>query len=137
MTRNEVEQLTYQTQALLSIGFTPAEAEALRRISMTLHRWAEHECNGAIQRDGENGDGRPFWYNTNTGTRCGPVPDREAGALKRLKAIIGQRNERSAEPVLFYVQGDPRGCALYLVRPGDVPSGGDVSSYYNRGIAIA
>ena len=35
-----------------------------------------------------------------------------------------------------YVQGDPRGAALYILRPGDVPEGASVDSYYNRGIAV-
>ncbi len=98
---------------------------------MTLHRWAEHECNGAIQRDGDQGDGDPFWYSTETGRRICRVPDRERGALRRLAAIMGQY------PTLgSYVQGDPRGCALYILRPGDVPEGADAGSYYSRGIAV-
>ncbi len=92
MTRREAERLTHQENVLLDLGFTRAEAESLRRISMTLHRWYEHERNGAIQREGENGDGRPFWYNTDSGRKIGPVADREAGAVKRLKAIIDRRN---------------------------------------------
>jgi hypothetical protein len=35
-----------------------------------------------------------------------------------------------------YVQGDPRGASLYIIRQGDVPEGQDVDSYYNRGIAV-
>jgi hypothetical protein len=35
-----------------------------------------------------------------------------------------------------YVQTDPRGAALYVLRPGDVPDGADVSAYYSRGIAV-
>ena len=35
-----------------------------------------------------------------------------------------------------YVQKDPRGAALHILRPGDVPAGEDVSSYYSRGIAV-
>ena len=33
-------------------------------------------------------------------------------------------------------QGDPRGCALYLVPQKDIPAGADISSYYSRGFAI-
>jgi hypothetical protein len=121
----------------------------LRRISTTLHRWFEHECNGAIQREGDNGDGKPYWYNTDTGRKGGPVPDREAGAMKRLKAIVAARNGRAFVPSLenlsikeqdvflrYYIQSDPRGAVLYIIRPGDVPEGGDVNSYYSRGIAV-
>ncbi len=43
----------------------------------------------------------------------------------------------SAYPTLgYYVQGDPRGCALYILRPGDVPEGAEVDRYYSRGIAV-
>jgi len=34
------------------------------------------------------------------------------------------------------VQGDPRGCALYILRPDDIPAGADVASCYTRGIAV-
>ncbi len=142
MTKQEAIRQTHQENALLSLGFTRDEAEALRRISMTLHRWAEHECNGAIQRDGENGDGDPFWYNTNTGRKFGRVPDRERGAMKRLERIVSERNKRAVLPdtsktaIGYYVQGDPRGCALYILRPGDVPEGKTADGYYSRGIAV-
>lgn len=114
-----------------SAGISADDAWALRRISMTLHRWSEHECNGAIQRDGERGDGKPFWYNTFTGRKIGPAPDRERGALKRLEKIMAAYPDLKA-----YVQGDPRGCSLYIIRPGDVPEGKDADAYYNRGIAV-
>lgn len=158
MTRREAERLTHQQNTLMSLGFTREEAEALRRISMTLHCWAEHECNGTIQREGENGDGRPRAYNPNTGRMYGYVPDRERGALKRLQTIIDTRNARVTSPnsadaernihaacaartcghdtLSYYVQGDPRGCALYILRPGDVPDGQRADGYYSRGIAI-
>ena len=35
-----------------------------------------------------------------------------------------------------YIQGDPRGAALYILRPGDVPAGEDPDAYYSRGIAV-
>lgn len=147
MTRKEAIRQTHQSDVLQSLGFTSNEADALRRISITLHRWSEHECNGVIQREGDNGDGKPFWYSPATGNKLGAAPDRERGALARLKAIIGQRNGRPAIvngrlnaapalPVGFYVQSDPRGAALYILRPGDVPEGADASSYYSRGICV-
>lgn len=38
--------------------------------------------------------------------------------------------------VSAYVQTDPRGAALYILRPEDVPEGQDVGSYYTRGICV-
>jgi hypothetical protein len=150
MNKREVLRQHTQEQTLQALGFTPTEAQALRRISMTLHRWAEHECDGIIERD-ENRADRPFWSNPNTGRHfVAPVADRQKGAMRRLAAIVTARNVRagwvqnagyygvqpSTPPVSHYIQGDPRGVALYIIRLGDVPDGADVESYYNRGIAI-
>ena len=45
----------YDVVAVLQrIGISEDDARALRRISVTLRRWYEHECNGAIQRDEGN-----------------------------------------------------------------------------------
>ena len=114
-----------------SLGIAAHDARALRRISMTLHRWHEHECNGAIQRDGERGDGAPFWYNTHSCRKICRAPDRERGAHKRLATIMARY-----APLSSYVQGDPRGCALYIIRPQDVPEGKDTDAYYSRGIPV-
>jgi hypothetical protein len=144
VTRKETIRINHQESTLLTLGFTRDEAEALRRISMTLQRWFKHECNGTIQRDGENGDGKPYWYSSYDHSRLGPVADREAGARRRLTNIIttcnGRRHAFTAEYVkgdlMAYIQTDPRGAALYIIRPGDVPEGGDVSAYYTRGICV-
>lgn len=114
-----------------SCGIPLIDAIALRRIALTLHRWHEHECNGAIQRDGERGDGAPYWHSTHDGRRLYRAPDRERGALKRLAGIMARYPHLNA-----YVQGDPRGAALYILRPGDVPTGKDADAYYSRGIPI-
>jgi hypothetical protein len=147
MTRKEAQRLTHQENTLISLGFTAEEAAQLRRISMTLHRWHELECgtdNGCIDRDEKNG--KPYMLNNSTMRRF-PVADREKGALKRLAAILGQRNGRpgivngrlNAAPagkLEAYIQTDPRGAALYIIRPGDVPAGEDVSAYYSRGVVV-
>jgi hypothetical protein len=131
MTRKEAIRQTHQSDVLQSLGFTSAEAEALRRISLTLHRWSEHECNGVIERN-EDDNNRPYWSNPNSGRHyvC-RVADREAGALVRLQRIMDAH-----KPLSAYVQGDPRGCSLYIIRPGDVPEGANVDGYYSRGIAV-
>ena len=117
--------------ALIMCGISSDDAAKLRRISITLHSWHEHECNGTIQRDGGNGDGAPAWYNPDTSKRIGPADDRERGALKRLAAIMARYPTLAS-----YVQGDPRGCSLYILRPGDVPEGQNAESYYSRGVAV-
>jgi hypothetical protein len=150
MTRKEAERLSRQMDTLRSLGFTTEEAEALRRISMTLHRWHELECGDsntygswAIERE-DNGDGPPYMVHhhykhgqgkdTVTRTR---IADKERGAQKRLLNIINAEAKRHGEcRYSAYIQTDPRGAALYIIRPGDVPDGEDVSAYYNRGICV-
>lgn len=131
MTRKEAERQTRQENALIALGMTAGEAESLRRISMTLHRWHELECGtegGCIERDEETQ--KTYWLNAYSDRRY-PTPDRETGATKRLAAIMTKHPTLKA-----YVQGDPRGAALYILRPGDVPEGASIDSYYSRGIAV-
>ena len=139
-----------------------SDSAELRRISMTLHRWHELECGDgndygswAIARGrkvraqggmvhGERAtfehddDGKPYLEHHHYLHGHGKdyvtyaiMPDREAGALKRLAKIMARYPALS-----YYVQTDPRGCALYILRPGDVPAGEKAESYYSRGVAV-
>jgi hypothetical protein len=112
-------------------GISPDDALALRRIAMALHRWHEMECgidNGCIERDETTG--KAYWLNSTT-MRRSSIADRETGALKRLDEILKRYPE-----LIYYVQGDPRGAPLYILRPGDVPEGEEMDAYYSRGIAV-
>jgi hypothetical protein len=126
----------YMLDTLTRAGITLDDAMALRRISMTLHRWHELECgddSGCIER-GDNGEGKPFMvrWNAYTGKRMQwAIADRETGALRRLGVIMARYPS-----LMAYVQGDPRGAALYILRPDDVPEGKDVDAYYSRGLAV-
>ena len=144
MTKREAQRQTAQENTLIDLGFTREEAEQLRRISIRLHTWYEQECgdgNGAIERDEESD--KPYWLNATTGRRY-PIRDMERGAKRRLQAIMEARNRRAEDKtgiiygdyLRVYLQTDPRGAALYLIRPGDVPDGAAVQSYYTRGICI-
>lgn len=146
MNKRETERRAHQLRALLSLGFTEHEADKLRRISMALRRWYELECGtdgGAVERDDDTG--RPYYRSERTGRRW-PVADREKGALKRLGHIVGLRNTRawvaSGAPAVRevavqpYIQTDPRGAALYLLRPTDLADGASAESCYTRGICI-
>ena len=146
MTKTERERITAQENTLYRLGFVPHEARALRRISLTLRRWHELECGidgGAIERDPITD--KPLWRSQYTGA-ARPIADRERGALRRLGTIIGHRNTRiwaasgahavHEVAVHPYIQTDPRGAALYILRPGDVPSGADPASYYTRGVCV-
>jgi hypothetical protein len=133
---------------LTAAGIDSDDAHALRRISMTLHRWHEMECgddNGhaswTITRGHKkNGDfthddnGKPYIEthpHSGGKTTYYPTADREAGAKRRLNAIMKRYPTLQA-----YIQGDPRGAALYIIRPGDVREGADVDSCYSNGIAV-
>ena len=157
MNRREAERLTHQQNVLMSLGFTVDETEKLRRISMTLHRWHELECgdgNGHIERDEKTGtpryfNGRARYVDPHDPRAWHVIPDRETGAKKRLAAILKARNVRAWNPsevphgqldkhpgLSAYIQTDPRGAALYIIRPGDVPEGSIVDSCYSRGICV-
>ena len=115
-------------------GISYEDANKLRRIALTLHRWNELECgtdSGAIERD--EATGKPYWYRADRlNSARYPVPDREKGAQKRLAKLM----ERYKGQFIAYEQGDPRGASLYLVRHKDVPKGKDIEAYYSNGIAV-
>lgn len=118
---------------LTQLGINYYDAEALRRISLQLHSWFERECgadNGCIERDEETG--KTYWLNAATMRRF-PVPDRETGARKRLNTLMQAYKRRLAA----YIQGDPRGASLYILRKGkDLRKGEDIDSIYTRGVAV-
>jgi hypothetical protein len=126
-----MEQREHYYNALQSLGFTYGECERLRLASMTLHSWHERECgtdNGCIERDEVTG--KAYWLNAHSGKRY-RIADRETGALKRISETLKTHNGLS-----YYVQTDPRGAALYILRPGDVPEGQTPDSCYTRGICV-
>lgn len=127
---------------IISTGIAYDDAVALRRISMTLRRWHELECGTGddnadyhVERDNDNKPHLVVYYHSRPGpanhTYKRRVPDRETGALKRLDKIMQRYPDLKP-----YVQGDPRGCALYILRPTDVPQGADADAYYSRGIPV-
>jgi len=119
-------------------GFSFEEANQLRRIEMTLQRWSEKECGDSdnykswgIERDEETE--KPFMVihpHDSNNTRRYAIADREKGALRRLAKIMEKHPE-----YVSYHQGDPRGCALYIVAKSDL-NGHDINSVYTRGLAV-
>jgi hypothetical protein len=121
---------------LISAGISEDDARALRRISMTLHRWNELECGNergeAVERD-EQTKVPYLTFDTGQNGKRGRtrIPDRETAALKRLAKIM-----KGYPGFASYVQGDPRGSALFIMRPADLADGADLDSCYSRGIAV-
>jgi len=121
------ESMMFFYRGMERLGFTLDEADKLRRIESTLHRWAERECNGEIERDEETG----IAYSASEGKRLCQRTDLETWALKRLAAIL-----ESHPDLISYHQTDPRGCALYIIRRADLLPDVDLDAQYSRGFAV-
>lgn len=113
---------------LIGAGFSYDDANKIRLIEKTLHRWAEAECNGEIERN-EQTQKPVRVIEWESGRKTYPTADRETGAIKRLEKILTQYPEWT-----YYHQTDPRGAALYMIRKADVVQ--PLESNYSRGIAI-
>lgn len=118
-------------ERLKTAGIKESDAFALRRIAMTLHRWHELECGIGdnatyyIERETDDETSPPHMKRSDCNGLhdLGLIPDREKGALKRLTKIMTEY------PALrSYVQGDPRGASLYIMRQSDAD--------YSNGIAV-
>lgn len=140
MKKSKVELIARLTR----LGFTPDECSKLRRIESTLRRWFELECGTgdervtlSIEREGGEDTGKPFLRRQFMGhsdwvDAKHPIADRETAARKRLAKIMASHRRLKA-----YVQGDPRGCAVYILRRGkDIKPGDDINSVYSRGFAV-
>lgn len=110
---------------------TVEDASILRRAEITLRRWAEQECGDgndhaswAIERDEQTGKPYRVVYPHSGKSRRYAIPDRETGALKRVKAVCSRLG------LYFFHQTDPRGCSLYV---SNEPL---TDSAYTRGVAI-
>jgi hypothetical protein len=141
MRNTKQNRLIHLFNTLESLGFNYAEFDTLLSIERGLHRWHELECGTgddkvsvSVERDEKTE--KPFrrvqymgrdgkWVDRKT-----PCRDMEKSNLRRLSRIM------EGKAVRAYVQGDPRGCALYILRPGDVPEGKDPNAYYSRGIPV-
>ena len=133
MTATDTDRLlALRLERRFSQPVSTADARTLRLAERTLHRWAELECGDSdaysswmIERD--DATGKPFHvYHHGDGrvTRT-PIPDREAGALRRVAALCTARGWS------FYQQTDPRGCALYVaIEPL-------TNTNYTNGIAVS
>lgn len=82
--------------------------------------WRDTGSKPYLTRENDNGP-RSRWL----------IADRETGACKRLVKIMARYPS-----LRIYLQTDPRGCALYIIRPGDVPDGVAVDTCYSRGVAV-
>jgi len=125
------QRIDHFNRSMELIGITPDDRDALRRIELALHRWSERECNGEVERDeatnktyavyGQHGPGKIHRV---------PTADKESGALKRLAMIMSRYPK-----LVAYHQGDPRGCALYIIEKEKLGAR-DIDSCYSSGLAV-
>lgn len=96
----------------------PAAAfNRLCAIQKRLHKWAEDECNGAIQWDDAECTIPRRYYPDRYGSftsKGGIIPNQEAKLLKEATELAAKCGG------LIYHQADPRGCALYFYRESDL-----------------
>lgn len=141
--KTSVKERAEVIERLARLGFDYSTANQLRRIAMTLRNWFELECGTgdnrvtrSIERD-DNGEGKPLlrvqYQTINSGwhDKRYPIADREAGARKRLAAIMAPMKRR----LVAYVQPDCRGASLHIVRKSDL-RGQSLDSVYTRGVAV-
>ena len=131
------ERIAFVYSRLNALGFDYAEASQLLRIERTLHRWHELECgdeSGSIERDEATDKPyfrRQLWIGNQWHDRKYPYPDKEKGALKRLAGIMASHPD-----LVSYQQGDPRGCALYILNKKDIRKGEKIDAIYSRGLSV-
>ena len=117
--------------AIRGIRLTADEANTLRRAALTLQSWGEAECGDsnnyaswAIERDEETGIPYRVVYPHRGAVSRTRIPDREAGALRRVAKICRARG------IYYHHQTDPRGAPLYVAaHPIDATN-------YTNGIAV-
>ena len=103
MTKKEALRITELIYRLCEHGFPDAEVEAMRRVSHTLTRWCEAECNGEIER--MTGSNKPEHVHESRGLGGQwiryhyPIPDRENGAIKRMNRILAENTGKTPEQV--------------------------------------
>lgn len=116
-------------------GIGENDWDMLLRNERTLHRWCEEECNGTIQREGDEQLSPPYRYSldqygTPTVKSARPIRDAETAALRQLTSWCAHHG------LSFYYQTDPRGCALYIYRESELEGRPIDECYSTRALAV-
>jgi len=116
------------------LGLTCTDYKRLARLNKLIKYWVEHECNGTIQwaEDEDFNPTYPYRYDQDTGERgLKPIQDRYSKYLKECESILEKYNPNKLEDSLkLYIQGDPRGCHVWIYKASDDPEG-RVDCIYN------
>lgn len=119
-------------QSLADFNLSPDEIAKLLRLEKKLSRWHELQCGldaGHVEEVGGEGSGK--WEFVNRHGNRSPIRDAGKQARKVLNAFTAENPD-----LYFFVQPDPRGCALYLLKKSQVESGERLNAVYSRGVAI-
>lgn len=122
MKAEELNQLRTVSDRMARNGIESTEnlwvaVPELQKISRSLSRLAESNCNG-------------HWSYAEDGNEPCRQERRETFLLAQAE------NLARALGATFFHQSDPRGAAIYLVWPKDLPEGADIRSCYTNGVAI-
>lgn len=142
MNKKQKENLTRLENNLCKMGIRLADVRHLLRIERALNRWHAMECGTRIGKvdvyvftDVKTGHTmKRVEHRGNDGnlyTNVYRTRNAEATALKQLRRLMLPY----CDTLVPYVQSDPRGCSLYILRKSDV-AGADISSVYTRGVAV-
>lgn len=131
MTAAQLDQSVLSRLQRIAPLATEHHANTLRRAALTLTRWAEQECGDgndyaswAIERDETTGKPYRVVHPRIGNTYRYTIPDREAGALRRVKEVCDELC------IYYYHQTDPRGASLYVAAEPLTDTN------YSRGVAI-
>ena len=136
---NATEQIAELHNTFLRRGIdaTREQVETLRRCSQTLSRVAEAECGDSgptygrvLERNETTGKPELVYYFHNGRVQRFPVPDREAGALRRVQAVC------KALGLIYFHQTDPRGVALYVGKAEWLEGQQAEQAYSSRLVAV-
>lgn len=132
----KTEEKTLRTlrlaQSLAHFKLSPDDIAKLLRIEKKLRRWHELQC-GVDAGHGEEvgGEGSGKWEFVNRHGNRSPIRDAGKQAGKVLNAFTAENPD-----LIFYVQTDPRGCALYLLGKQQIGFGETAETVYTRGVPI-
>ena len=106
-----------ELKTLSDLKYFAFRFEELKKLSRKLHKIQENQCNGYSDFKGD-------WDSK-----------REQADLKREKKLYARAEEIAKEFNLkAYLQGDCRGCALYLIEESEFIKGSNCN--YTNGIAV-
>tara|TARA_Y100001963_G_C6734232_1_gene425514 strand:- start:648 stop:1067 length:420 start_codon:yes stop_codon:yes gene_type:complete len=117
-----------------NLGISSTDYKRLSRLNKLIKSWIEEECNGTIQwaEDEDFNPTYPYHFNPLTGERSKPIQDRYSKYLRECENIL---EKYKSNDLKLYLQGDPRGCHVWIYRAADDPKNRISSNYNVIGIA--